>query len=479
LALVFDHISKDMQQTLKELLYVGDRLAPKRVTEKYLRKHGVYEDTITFGNFMESGYTLSETVKAILLGLTEAKTCLVCCSAIKPHMNYCDATCYSKTDLFKEGMKKRDLVSANVKRQQTMIDKYGVPFNSHRPEVKEIIANINRVKPEVQELLDSRDWMYEEYVAKKRTSVDIASDLRIHYSTVLDYCRKHGFTIRQYTNTSLGEKEVAAYLDELGVSYVPGDRRFKFELDLHVVDKKVAIEYNGLFWHSSSDRSRKDYHLNKTEVCEENGVQLLHIYSDEWEDPVKREIWKSIIRHKLGLTCNKVHARKCEVVEVTSSEARAFHEANHLHGFVGGQHIGLKYKDELVLLITHGKSRFEDGHELLRLTTKKYTSVPGGMSKILKHIGKDMVTYADRRYSSNNSYGNRFELIGKTAPNYGWVDHGGMVMLSRYKTQKHKLGDLLENFDASKSEFENMVDHGYRIIYDSGNYKFRIQTEET
>lgn len=463
-----------MREILKENILLEGRLVSKRMTEKYLTKLGIYDDVLSFSNFKESGYTLAETIKSIIAGLDKAKTCPVCDSVIRPHKEYCDTTCYSRTDLFREGMKKRDLDAAKAKRKETMIAKYGVAYNSQRAEVKEILSN-SSLTEEVQTLLDDRDWLHEEYVVKKRTSVDIASELGIFYGTVLDRCRRNGFYIRQSYRTSTGEREVAAYLDSLGVHYLQCDRALKFELDLYVPSKKVAIEYNGVFWHSASDRSKKDYHLNKTEVCEEEGIQLLHIFSDEWEDPAKQDIWKSIIKHKLGLTSRKIAARKCELVEVSASEARVFHEENHLHGFVGGQHVGLRYRGELVLLVTHGKSRFESGHELLRLTTKKYTSVVGGMSKVLKYINKPMTTYADRRYSNSTSYGNMFELIGKTDPNYGWVDPTGMYRISRYRTQKHKLSSFLESFDPRKSEFENMIDNGYKIIYDSGNYKFMVE----
>ena len=37
------------------------------------------------------------------------------------------------------------------------------------------------------------------------------------------------------------------------------------------------------------------------------------------------------------------------------------------------------------------------------------------------------------------------------------------------KFQKHKLPQLLENFDPTKSESENMKEHGYNRVYDCGN----------
>jgi len=35
--------------------------------------------------------------------------------------------------------------------------------------------------------------------------------------------------------------------------------------------------------------------------------------------------------------------------------------------------------------------------------------------------------------------------------------------------QKHKLKDLLPNFNENLSEKENMKNHGYQIVFDRGN----------
>lgn len=43
---------------------------------------------------------------------------------------------------------------------------------------------------------------------------------------------------------------------------------------------------------------------------------------------------------------------------------------------------------------------------------------------------------------------------------------------SRNKYQKHKLKNLLENFDPKLSEIENMVNNGFDRIWDCGNKVF-------
>ena len=57
-----------------------------------------------------------------------------------------------------------------------------------------------------------------------------------------------------------------------------------------------------------------------------------------------------------------------------------------------------------------------------------------------------------------------FELKGYTEPNYYYIK--GNEVLSRYKCQKHKLKDLLENYDDTLTEYQNMTNNGYYRIYD-------------
>jgi len=54
------------------------------------------------------------------------------------------------------------------------------------------------------------------------------------------------------------------------------------ELDLYLPDHRIAIEYNGLLWHSEFfGNKNKDYHLEKTDICLSKGIRLIQIFSDE------------------------------------------------------------------------------------------------------------------------------------------------------------------------------------------------------
>ena len=286
------------------------------------------------------------------------------------------------------------------------------------------------------------------------------------------------------------ENEVADYISSLGVDLVRSDRSTlgigSKELDIFVPSHKVAVEYDGLFWHSSSvnDASIKQRHLEKTTRCDELGIRLYHIFADEWEDLNKQAIWKSVLAVRLGFA-KKIGARTTSIVTVNSREAREFLTANHLQGCINGKHIGLTCEGSLVSLLSYNDSRFEKGKiEILRFCTIKHTVVMGAMTKLLKELQrreqKSIISYANRRWSVGGVYEKTgFKQISITPPNY-YYTKDCHSLISRYQCQKHKLLKLLgEQYDPKQTEVENMLSCGYRIIYDCGNFKYEFKKKAT
>jgi hypothetical protein len=64
------------------------------------------------------------------------------------------------------------------------------------------------------------------------------------------------------------------------------------ELDIYIPDLKLAIEFNGLYWHSNAEKN-KMYHYDKFIDCKNKNIYLIHIYEDDWV--IKKEIIKNII----------------------------------------------------------------------------------------------------------------------------------------------------------------------------------------
>lgn len=248
-------------------------------------------------------------------------------------------------------------------------------------------------------------------------------------------------------------------------------------LDFYIPEKKIAIEYDGIYWHSNID---KNYHLDRTLKCQEQGIKLYHIFSNEWMLESKRYIWQSLLRNKFNQNNIKIGARECEIKEVSKIDKNLFLNFNHLQGEDNSSiALGLYHDGCLVSLATFSKPRFSKkyDYELVRFCNKQDLIISGGFSRLLNYFEKtykpkSLVTYSDLRYSDGNLYQNNgFKFVKRSNPNYFyWKDI--LHLKSRMQFQKHKLAKLLENFDPNLSEAENMKKHDWNIIYDCGNLVF-------
>ena len=52
-------------------------------------------------------------------------------------------------------------------------------------------------------------------------------------------------------------------------------------MDIVIPEIKLAIEFDGNYWHSDKFKQEKNYHLNKTIECEKIGYRLIHIFEHE------------------------------------------------------------------------------------------------------------------------------------------------------------------------------------------------------
>lgn len=248
-----------------------------------------------------------------------------------------------------------------------------------------------------------------------------------------------------------------------------------YELDF--VIENIAIEFDGLLFHSKGNGYPYDCSKRHKDKLLPSNMQLLTIFEDEFLDTDKQKIWLSLIDNKIGLS-TKIHARKCIIKEVSTIEAREFCVGNHLQGYAKSScRVGLYYNEELISLMTFRKHK-KYQWEIARFCSKLNISIIGGASKLLKYFErnynpKSVMSYANKRWSNGKLYESiGFEYIEDTPHNYFYFKINENILYPREKFQKHKLKDILETFDASLSEEQNMFNNNYRKIYDYGNKKY-------
>lgn len=235
-------------------------------------------------------------------------------------------------------------------------------------------------------------------------------------------------------NISRPENEIADFIRELGINVETNRRdilKCGKEIDIFVPEHNMAIEFNGLYWHTE-DRKGKYYHIRKTEECNNIGIRLIHIFEDEWN--TKKEIVKSMISEILGVNKETKDVKKCNVAEIPYIVSRNFLNENHI---LGNSESSLRYglydNGELIAAMTFRKSKGKSGNgvfELMRFAIRKNTSVNGSADKLLSHfINKQkpcmILMHDDRRWfdgSIPESIG--FEKQGETKPSCFRIQKG-------------------------------------------------------
>jgi hypothetical protein len=284
-----------------------------------------------------------------------------------------------------------------------------------------------------------------------------------------------------FTKHSKVEMEIRKFLNDNNIEFSIQDRKILsgYELDILILSKNIAIEVNGIYWHSEKAGKTRDYHLNKTLECKSKGINLIHILDKDWVN--KKEIVKSMLLSKLNLNKNVFYAKDFYINEITNKIKDNFLEKNHLQGKdISKIRFGLfnKKNNELYSIITLGKSRFDKNYEyeIIRYCNQLNTSIVGGFSKLLKYFikkyqPKNILTYSDVDYNTGNIYlKNGFTYLGMTPPSYFYVRDN--EILSRYESQKHKLNKFLDNYNKDLTESENMLNNKYYKYWTCGNYKF-------
>ena len=281
---------------------------------------------------------------------------------------------------------------------------------------------------------------------------------------------------------SIEEKSLTSFIKSIYIGEVIENCRKVIngrEIDIYIPEKKLAIEFDGLYWHNEVNKE-PTYHLQKTELAERADIQMIHVFEDEWL--YQQEVVKSRIKQLLGLN-RRIYARKCKCSVISHDVSKQFLDKYHLqHSCNSKYDYGLYYNDELVAVMTFGSTRFSHNNacELLRFATKTDISIIGGASKLFKHFLKEhpeitnIVSYADRRWSIGNLYKQLgFTFTSKTKPSYYYiVDYKRQ---NRMNFQKHKL--VAEGFDPNKTEHEIMLERKIYRIYDCGSLKFEFNMQ--
>lgn len=271
----------------------------------------------------------------------------------------------------------------------------------------------------------------------------------------------------------------------------PNDRR---ELDIYAPERKLAVEYSGMryhtHWAAEAEKKDKNKHYQKYVDCKALGIRLITMYESEWlghNYAVRR-----LLRNALGKGKGKLMARKCELKKVEHAAATAFYDRYHPQGGAGsGVHYGLFWKGKLVACMRFvlGANDRGAGATNRVWTLGRYATritVAGAASRLFKafvaeHNPPMVKSFSDNRYFEGGMYEQLgFTLDEETPPDYQvWHPKLGLRPKSHY--QRRQLPARLKevgsdiSFDPEtdpRTEAEMTYLMGAGRIYDCGKKRW-------
>ena len=519
--------------------FTTDNKSGYKTKEKWFSKNYPedYMKIIDYSNNINLQLSFKEKIYFYFNNKTERPKCLTCNNEIKfrerfdiPYGDFCSLTCINNN---KEEMKKRQTLTFKkkygveyftqlddfVKKQKlTKLEKYGdenynnITKSKETKKIKYGDENYNNItksketcnlKYGVDNYSKSNLYLIkniEKFKSiypnlnfkniNKETVEIICNDCNgiceIHKQLLYERYKRNYIvctTCNPIGNTQRSgyENEVCEFLKSINVEFITNKKlkNNRQEIDIYLPKYNLGIEINGVYWHNELYK-KSDYHLNKTNLCNEEGINLIHIFEDEWV--YKKDIVKSIIKNKLKLINQTIYGRNCIIKELDNETIKYFLDKNHIQGHVNSKYrIGLYYEDILVSVMTFGKGRIMmggkiDEYELTRFCNLINYNIIGSASKLLKYFIKKyspnkIVSYSDIRLFNGDLYKKlNFEMILQSKPNYYYVING--IRRNRFNYRKSVL--VKQGFDKNKTEKQIMFDRNIYRIYDCGNIRWEL-----
>ena len=381
-----------------------------------------------------------------------------------------------------------------IKSQKTCLMKYGVLNPLQNEDIKNKLIQSLREKSILQheELIYIKEdgtWICrcphpECNKCEEKTFETVRTIFYDRKRLNIETCTK---LLKEKFNSNKGttiELFVRNILDKYNIKYEINTKNAipPYEIDIFIPEKKIAIECNGVYWHSSKKIPDRTKHIKKFLMCQAKGIQLLTI----WEDWVinKPQIVESILLSKLNIYKEKIYARKCVIKDVSNVECELFLLQNHIQGSCKSSiRKGLYYNNELVSVMTFTKKRGmmgnnvkNDSYELSRFCNKLNTQIIGGASKLFSNSN----IYNIYSFSCNDiSNGNLYKKLGfdkenKTINTYWYIDPKSITRYHRTQFSKSNIvkKGYKEKIDNSWTEEEVTYNIGLLKIYDSGMTKW-------
>ena len=183
------------------------------------------------------------------------------------------------------------LSKTKEKIKNTFQERYGVNHNSQNEEIKEkmikskLSGAYNRIKKtyagKYEPMFSEEEYIgVHEYYYWKCCKCGNVFKSMYNNGHIISRCFK--CEPRKQIIKSQEEIELTEYCKQFYSNILENDKTliYPLELDIVIPEKKIAIEFNGIYWH----KNKKEYHNMKSTRCEKIGYRIIHISEDEWRE---------------------------------------------------------------------------------------------------------------------------------------------------------------------------------------------------
>jgi hypothetical protein len=273
------------------------------------------------------------------------------------------------------------------------------------------------------------------------------------------------------SRVSGGQNEVFAFIQSLGVEAELEHKVGNLTYDIWVPPKNLAIEFNGLKWHSRKDSRKRDAEKHANAAA--SGCDFIMIFEDEWT--AGRSKMENLLRNRLGANRPApLRPSECEIRSVDRTAADKFYEQHHYIGQTKSvENYGVFYNQKMIACCSFKRPTRQSKHdwELVRMSAHPGFRVHGVWSKVMQMFAVDrsprsVVSFSDNRLFDGRVYGKiGFRLDGELKPDYYWVKGGK-------RHHKSGLRKTAAEKQTGKTEVELREAQGYSRIWDLGKKRW-------
>lgn len=382
--------------------------------------------------------------------------------------------------------------------QKHLVHVHNIDVSEHiqkHPEDREFLSGeLNRKNNKIQckicgkwlSLIDDRHLR--KHGITKQEYIEKFSSPQIITTTTLNKLRKNMEKMMENDSwerkSSKYEDEIEAFLLESNVTFERHNRLVLNGRELDFLIGNYAIEFNGNKFHTEFFGGKMpSYHLDKTMACNNAGIHLIQIFEDEYY--FHKDIVFNKLRHILKIDSDvkqKIDGRKCDIMEISSSDAFDFLEKNHIQGGTNSTvYIGAFNNGNLIAVMTFLKEK-GGVWNLNRFASDNKFICRGVGGKLFKwfirnYNPKYIKSFADRRWTSNsdnNVYTKLgFYLDGVVKPTYTYYNEkiNKYRRIHKFNFRKQTLHKKY-GLPLSMTETEMARKLGYDRIWDCGLFKY-------